>query len=147
VTGSLRPKVKDDLVTTVVDGEMVVFDPAEENVHLLNPQAAVAFQCFDGEGTIDEIAADIADAFSLPSDAVTGDLERVYEEFKRNGLIEGFEMDPFGSVPRRTTTDPEDLEDDDNGDDDDGDDNGDDDGEDAVGLRGGAAGEEDVEPG
>jgi PqqD family protein of HPr-rel-A system len=43
----------------------IVFDRASGGVHVLNPTGALVWQVLDGQGTIDEIAADISEVFGI----------------------------------------------------------------------------------
>ena len=49
------PRVRDDLVFRQLDEEWVVYDPASEQLHVLNASAAVVWLCCTGESTLSEI--------------------------------------------------------------------------------------------
>ena len=51
-----------------LDGEAVIYDEDTTDLHHLNPTATVVFGLCDGTSTMEEISADIADAFDVPID-------------------------------------------------------------------------------
>ncbi len=87
----VKPKVNPDLIVAPIDGGLIIYNPRDAELHHLNPQASVAFQCFDGTGTLSEVATDIADAFGLDASEVEGQVRSIYTRFRREGLIEGAE--------------------------------------------------------
>lgn len=54
------PAVSDDTAWVELDGEVVVLEESTGALHVLNPTAAVLWQCFDGHSTLREIADDLA---------------------------------------------------------------------------------------
>ena len=76
-----------DVHTVEVDGEAVLLN--EGRLHLLNATGALVWACFDGEGTIAEIAADISDVLKVPYDAVLADTLTIARELGGEGLLEG----------------------------------------------------------
>jgi Coenzyme PQQ synthesis protein D (PqqD) len=50
--------------TVEVDGEAVVLN--DGRLHLLNATGALVWACFDGDGTIAEIATDISEGLGVP---------------------------------------------------------------------------------
>ena len=77
--------------TVELDGEAVVLDEALNRLHHLNPMATLVWACFDGTGTIDEIARDLADAFVSSPDAVRDDVLALARQLGEEGLLEGIE--------------------------------------------------------
>src|SRR5262249_20718451 len=57
--------------TVEVDGEAVLLN--DGRLHLLNATGTLVWACFDGEGTIAEIAADISDGLGVPYETVLDD--------------------------------------------------------------------------
>ena len=86
------PVQADAAYTVELDGEAVVLDEALNRLHHLNPMATLVWACFDGTGTIDEIARDLADEFASSSDAVVMDVLTLAQELGAEGLLEG--VDP-----------------------------------------------------
>jgi hypothetical protein len=71
--------------TVEVDGEAVVLN--DGRLHLLNATGALVWACFDGEGTIAEIAADISEGLGIPYDTVLEDTLTVARELGAEGLL------------------------------------------------------------
>ena len=87
-----------------VDGEIVILDEATGATHLLNPTAALVWQCLDGVSTVEEIAVDIADAYGQDIEAVRDPVLAAVQTFGQNGLLVG--VRPF--IPQAAPT-PESL--------------------------------------
>jgi Coenzyme PQQ synthesis protein D (PqqD) len=71
--------------TVEVDGEAVLL--TEGRLHLLNATGALVWACFDGEGTIAEIAADISEGLGVPYDEVLEDTLAVARQLGKEGLL------------------------------------------------------------
>lgn len=54
------PAISGDTAWVELDGEVVVLEEPTGALHVLNPTAAVLWQCFDGHSTVREIADDLA---------------------------------------------------------------------------------------
>ena len=80
--------------TEVVDGEAVILDEAGNRLHHLNPTATVAWTCFDGTGTVTDIAADLADEFGADPAATLTDVLALARELGAAGLLDGVEPEP-----------------------------------------------------
>jgi hypothetical protein len=93
--------------TEVLDGEAVILDQAGNRLHHLNPTATVAWTCFDGTGTLADLAADLAHEFATDPSTTAADVVALARELGAAGLLEGVEPDP----------DPDDEPDDDPDDD------------------------------
>ena len=63
--GHTNPVRGEQLEVTESDDGLVVFDPATEFVHHLNPTAAVIFDLCDGSRDVEAIASILAAAFDL----------------------------------------------------------------------------------
>ena len=85
--------------TVELDGEAVVLDEARNRLHHLNPTATLVWACFDGTGSIDEIARDLADAFASSPEAVSIDVLTLAQELGAEGLLVGVDHDPETSDP------------------------------------------------
>ena len=83
------PVARTDVTIGERDGETVLVDRSSGAVHLLNPTAAIVWQCLDGSGTIDEIAIDIADVFGQDASEVGETVVDVVRRFGRQGLLVG----------------------------------------------------------
>jgi hypothetical protein len=88
------PRAAAHVASVEIDGEAVLYDEERETVHLLSPTATVLWNCFDGSGTIAEIAADVADAYEVDVAIVCEDIVRTTRELGRHNLIAGVVPDP-----------------------------------------------------
>jgi hypothetical protein len=87
---AMKPKVRADLAVVEIDGEAVIYDEPSRDVLYLNPTATIVFGLCDGTGTVKEMAADIADAFSVPTDQVERQVRSLLREFKKSRLLDGY---------------------------------------------------------
>ena len=71
--------------TVEVDGEAVLLN--EGRLHLLNATGTLVWACFDGDGTIAEIAADISEGLGVPYETVLDDTLAVARELGAEGLL------------------------------------------------------------
>jgi hypothetical protein len=71
--------------TVEVDGEAVLLN--DGRLHLLNATGALVWACFDGAGTIAEIAADISEGLGVPFETVLGDTLSVARHLGEEGLL------------------------------------------------------------
>ena len=85
----LKPKVRDDLIVSDFVDELVVCKPSSGGMelHHLNGTATLVFRICDGSGTMDELAADIADAYGLPVPDVQRDVRTIVRRFRQLGLL------------------------------------------------------------
>jgi len=77
------PHARDDLVFRQLDEEWVVYDPASEQLHVLNASAAVVWLCCTGESTLAEIVDAVGEAFH-------GDVDRKTLEEKVRQAVGSF---------------------------------------------------------
>jgi hypothetical protein len=89
-----RPKVRDDLTVVELDGEAVIYDEINGDLHRLNPTATLVFSLLDGSATLEELAHDIADAYSMPVDEVIVQVRELAEQLAASHLLVGSEPDP-----------------------------------------------------
>jgi hypothetical protein len=73
----------------VVDSEAVILDEEAGSTHLLNATGSLVVQCFDGESTLAEIAADVAEAFRAPLELVSEDILTLCRELGDAGMLQG----------------------------------------------------------
>jgi peroxiredoxin len=90
---SFVPHVRPDVAEVPIGAELVIGRVAPGTAFLetcaLNESAAIVWQCFDGSGSIDEIAADIADVFEVDVDAVRADVLRLARDIGAIGFLFG----------------------------------------------------------
>lgn len=81
-----RPLRRKAVASVELDGEVVLLDE-QGGGHLLNPTAGLLWSCFDGTGSLDEIAGDVADAFGLPVEAIRGEVLSLADDLVRRGVL------------------------------------------------------------
>jgi PqqD family protein of HPr-rel-A system len=89
IDGTFRPRRAPSVAFTELDGEIVLYDEDTGHTHLLNPTAGVLWQCFDGDATLDELAADVADAYGIDPDAAATDVQAATRSMGELGVIDG----------------------------------------------------------
>ena len=88
---AMRPRVRADLAVVELDGEAVVYDERSSQLHLLNPTATLVFKLCDGSVTVKELAADMADVFSVPVQDVEREIRALLRGFRKTHLLDGLE--------------------------------------------------------
>jgi hypothetical protein len=89
IDGSFVPEARPTVGTVELEGEAVLLDEATGSLHLLNPVATVVWACFDGSGTIDELVADLSEAFGADAEQVRDDVVGLATELAGQGLLVG----------------------------------------------------------
>ncbi len=84
-----RPKLRDDVTVSVLDGEAVVYDPVSHDLHHFNPTASLVLRLCDGTATVGELATDIAEAFQAPVSEVQEQVRALIEDLRAVDLLEG----------------------------------------------------------
>jgi Coenzyme PQQ synthesis protein D (PqqD) len=87
----VRPRVRSDLTVVELDGEAVIYDERNGDLHRLNPTAALVFSLLDGSSTLDELARDVGEAFSMPVGEIEGQLQALVVQFGQSHLLVGSE--------------------------------------------------------
>jgi hypothetical protein len=85
IDGAAVPHARADTETVVVDGDAVVRH--EGAIHLLNPTAALVWQCCDGEVSVGGLAAELADAFGTDPAAMTADVTSIVAQLVDHDLV------------------------------------------------------------
>ena len=95
IDGDFVPDARADVAAVLVGREIVLGRVAEGTPYLqtcaLNESGAIVWQCFDGSGTIDEIAADIADVFEVDAGTVNTDVVELARLVGGFGFLVGVE--------------------------------------------------------
>ena len=81
-----RPTIDDDLDVNETDDGLIIYVPATDRVHHLNPAAAVVLQLCDGSRTRAEIADGVREVFSLETSPAS-ETEECLERLSREGLV------------------------------------------------------------
>ena len=85
LSGGERFKATEGLEVTQVPDGYVVYDEAQDEVHYLNPTAAVIYTVCDGTRTVDQIREFVQDAFEVTE--VAG-LETLFSSLEEKKLVE-----------------------------------------------------------
>jgi hypothetical protein len=83
----MNPTKSASLEVRKVGDEVLVHDPAQAKVHVLNATAGAILELCDGTRTPSEIARSIADATGADVALVTSDLETILAEFSGLHLL------------------------------------------------------------
>ena len=89
-----------------LDGEIVIYNPVDHRIHHLDARAAMVWQLLDGEATLGQLAADIAEVFSTPVETVTADLVALAEELHGEGLLVDSSSGRLDPYPADHLSDP-----------------------------------------
>ncbi|HEX2029709.1 MAG TPA: PqqD family protein, partial [Nitriliruptorales bacterium] len=72
-----------------LDGETVLWHPETGITAVLDPIGSVLWECFDGSGSIDEIAADLSAVYGVDVATIRTDVLNLVRELGGLGLLEG----------------------------------------------------------
>ena len=89
MTTASRPKVRTDLDIVELDDELVLYDPARDEVHYLNATAALVFKLCDGSATVRELSTEIAEALQVPEKRVERQVRTLLKDLREVGLLAG----------------------------------------------------------
>ena len=76
-----------DLLVTELDGELTVYDPHHNDVHLLNGTAGDIWRLLDGSNDLDRVTEVIAEAYSTPIDEVRPHVVRMVAQLVELDLV------------------------------------------------------------
>lgn len=82
------PRPRAGVIWVEIEGQVVAVDAEGERVHRLSEEAALLWQCIDGATTLEQLSADVADAFSLPRDRSRADVARFADELVALRLVD-----------------------------------------------------------
>jgi hypothetical protein len=71
------------------DDEVLIVDSQTGRIHVLNPVAAIVWECFDGTVTLDELAPELAEVFNAPVEVVLADIVAMARQLGDLGLLTG----------------------------------------------------------
>jgi peroxiredoxin len=89
IDGAFVPVPRPDVTAVVLDGEAVLLAEGASEAHYLDEIATLVWGTFDGTATLDELAADFADAFGTDLETVTNDIVELTRGIGRAGLLVG----------------------------------------------------------
>jgi PqqD family protein of HPr-rel-A system len=84
-----HPRARDDVLFRQVDDEWVVFDPAADQLHVLNLSAALIWSHLSGEHTPEDIAAVLEEEYGIEARQARADVGAALQRFQAAGLLAG----------------------------------------------------------
>lgn len=84
----MKPKAREDLTVVELDGEAVIYDEVDGDLHHLNSSATIIFALCDGTQTVKQMSAEIADLFSIAPQAVEPQVRTVVRDLRSAGLLD-----------------------------------------------------------
>ena len=83
----MMPLRRTDLMTRLIEGEVVILDREAGKVHQLNPTAGCVWNNCDGLSSVRTIAERLAASFDVAPETALRDVEAVLQELKGLGLL------------------------------------------------------------
>jgi hypothetical protein len=84
---SARPFRDSRVAERLIDGELVLYDPTNQRVHVLNSTAAMTWLLCNGEHTAVEIVGALAERYPENRNQIEGDVPEILELFRAEGLL------------------------------------------------------------
>lgn len=75
------------IIESEVDDQLVLYDPSEETVTILNGTAADIWHLCDGTQGLDEIVATLASAYRVPIESLAAEVAETVLELRRMGCL------------------------------------------------------------
>jgi Coenzyme PQQ synthesis protein D (PqqD) len=82
------PRPKASVADVEIDGERVLYDPDTRAVARLDRVGALLWPALDGEGTVSDLAGDVASAFGVDESEALTDVLRLLEQLDRGGFLD-----------------------------------------------------------
>lgn len=89
IDGSFVPRRRPEVVGVEVDDEAVLLVEGTRDLHALNGIGTVVWDLCDGTSTLDDIVADLAEAFGADPDVIRNDVVGLARGLGRAGLLVG----------------------------------------------------------
>ena len=83
----MLPTRRADLITRVIDGEVVILDRASGRVHQLNATASCIWDCCDGLNSATDISVHVGASFNVLPEAILKDVVAILSELEQLGLL------------------------------------------------------------
>lgn len=97
IDGSFVPR-RSDVASVEVDGETVIAGGrGRATYYRLDPVASLVWSCFDGSGSAEEIAHDLAAELGAPAEVVSGDVMALTRALGHLCFLEGVACDEGGA--------------------------------------------------
>lgn len=95
----LVPAVRPTVVSVELDGERVLYDTATGQLHQLDAVGSIVWSCFDGTTDVDEISADLSEAFGADRARVRSDIETLVRQLAAENLLDIGQPEPGLAEP------------------------------------------------
>lgn len=82
------PKRRSDLNYRTIEGETIILNREEGQLHQLNPSASFIWDCCDGNSNIAEIIDRLAGAYEVEPSTARKDVEEVLLKLRKSNLLE-----------------------------------------------------------
>lgn len=82
------PQKKPDIISREVEGETVLLNEENEEIHQLNHTASFIWKCCNGENTVDDIVKLLHDEFHTESIDIRNDVINIISSLKKLNLID-----------------------------------------------------------
>lgn len=82
-----HPRAREDLLFRQVDDDWVLYDPAVNELHVLNLSAALVWSHCTGEHAPAEIAAALRSTYGLEPARAEADVDAALARFRKAGLL------------------------------------------------------------
>jgi PqqD family protein of HPr-rel-A system len=82
-----RPRIREGLTTVEIDGEAVVYDETTGELHHLNPSATIVLSLCDGTRSVDDMATEVSEAFTVAREEVYAQVSAALQSFGEAGLL------------------------------------------------------------
>lgn len=85
------PRPGSDVVDVELDGERVLYRAVSDRLARLDRVGSIVWSVLDGQGTVADLAVDVADAFGVELPTATADLIALLDDLEAQGFLEGSE--------------------------------------------------------
>lgn len=99
IGGDFVAQARAEVVGVEVDDEAILLLEGTRDLHSLNPTGTLIWRLFDGASTLEEIVADLTDAFQADAEVVRNDVLELTRELGRAGLLVGVAREEPVPVP------------------------------------------------
>ncbi len=84
-----KPRFREDIVMRQVDDDLILYDPVNDRVVLLNPSAVAVLELCDGSRSAGQIAEEIVEAIGVEIELARTNVETALHEFRTSGILHG----------------------------------------------------------
>lgn len=81
------PEIEPDLAVERLDAQLVVYQPGERMLTVLNPSAALVWERCDGTRTVAELVDEIASEVGVGAGDIEADVVAFLQEARSRGLV------------------------------------------------------------